>query len=114
MTDALNHLATYVDLIHGGQADGVALCDHQSDLSQQEGVEEETGIYRFHNGVVIRYQREQDLTPVEDDQQCAECWLSYEVQEAAGRKIWPTRKVFYNHCQLTFWLRIQQRQIIES
>jgi len=112
MTDSADQLARYVAEILNGATAAVTRVDHQVVVNQQDGIEEETGLYRFDNGVVIRYQREQDLALPDDDQQCSECWLSYEVVETASRAISPARKVFYNRCQLDFWLKIQKRQAL--
>ncbi len=58
----------------------------------------------FANGVVIRQQTEQDEAP--SQQLCAECWISYRVI-ASPIPITPARKLFHNHCQEQFWLKVQ-------
>jgi hypothetical protein len=61
--------------------------------------------YNFDNGVVVQHKTERDNVP--SDLVCAECWISYEVIEAAQQKITPLRKTFSNTCQEAFWLKMQ-------
>lgn len=69
---------------------------------------EQEKTYYFHNGVIIRYLSEQDNAPSE--LLCAECWISYEVLDARQLPIKPLRKSFHNHCQESFWMKMQQAQ----
>jgi hypothetical protein len=64
--------------------------------------------YYFSNGVVIKYCNESDVNEIAA-QQCAECWISYQVSfKPDGIEISPQKKVFINHCQETFWLKMNK------
>ncbi|VTL97060.1 Uncharacterised protein [Pseudomonas aeruginosa] len=52
----------------------------------------------------LRQHCERDLLPHE--QACEECWIGYEVLDAAGQDIRPRHKHFSNACQERFWLRM--------
>lgn len=104
----MNSLASYIRCIHNQPSHLVIR--HQS--SQQEcylddGIEisERQSFYYFENGVVIRYDVEQDSAP--SDQACQECWISYEVIEQGEQRVRPASKTFYNACQQSFWLKMQ-------
>ena len=104
----MNSLVTYINAIRR-QPGAVEITDQLTRTSryqddESEIVEEET-TYRFANGVVIRHTIEQDSAP--SDLICEECWISYEVLDAAELQISPPRKLFHNRCQQDFWLKMQ-------
>ena len=82
----------------------------RNSVNASDGPEEESW-YRFTNGALIRQQVEFD-EPVDDDQVCQECWISYEVMEQPqSADITPRKKSFTNRCQETFWIKMnRQRQ----
>ena len=43
----------------------------------------------------------------QDSASCPECWIDWQVIDAAGQEINPMRKQFYNLCQQSFWLAMQ-------
>ena len=43
----------------------------------------------------------------QDSASCPECWIDWQVIDAAGQEVNPMRKQFYNLCQQSFWLAMQ-------
>ena len=43
----------------------------------------------------------------QDSASCPECWIDWQVIDAADQEINPMRKQFYNLCQQSFWLAMQ-------
>ncbi len=105
----MNNLSSYIHCIQN-QSSVLTICQHSTELNRylDDGIEisEQHSLYHFDNGVVISYRLERDDT-LDDDQQCEECWISYEVVEQGGQRIRPASKSFYNACQQSFWLKMQ-------
>ncbi|MZI95662.1 hypothetical protein F9817_20990 [Vibrio sp. CAIM 722] len=89
----------------------ISTVEHNTVDDSDGDVPEEESWYRFTNGALIRQQVEFD-EPVNDDQVCQECWISYEVMEQPqSADITPRKKIFTNRCQETFWIKMnRQRQ----
>lgn len=107
----MHTLFTYIKAIHDQPTSAIIVNESvKTNSYTEDGVEicEQEKIYSFHNGVIIRYLSEQDNAPSE--LACAECWISYEVLDARQLPIKPLRKSFHNHCQESFWMKIQQAQ----
>ncbi|MBU2712650.1 hypothetical protein [Zooshikella harenae] len=77
-----------------------------------EGIEmrEVETTYYFDNGVIIKNTIEQDDIPSEN--RCPECWISYSVIDTAGINIQPLNKLFHNHSQEQFWLKMHSNKLI--
>ena len=94
-------LAYYVNAIKSGKE---VICIQEScecdDLAEVETITME---WRHDSGVVIRCTNELEATQHPNDV-CPECWICWEVIDAAGQEIRPMKKNFYNVCQESFWL----------
>lgn len=105
----MHTLFTYIKAIHN-QPTSAIIVDKSAKTNNhiEDGFEicEQEKTYYFHDGVIIRYLSEQDNAPSE--LVCAECWISYEVLDAQQLPIKPLRKNFHNHCQESFWMKMQQ------
>ena len=103
-------LITYIKAIHHQQT-SVSISGRESYTRHYTDGEAEITtieeVFRFNNGVVIRYAIEQDNVPSGPEVMCEECWISYEVADAGALEIRPVRKVFSHRCQESFWLKIQ-------
>lgn len=104
----MNQLVSYIKAIHR-QTSPVTLTRQQSEgYSEQDEsgtvIRHQITTYWFADEVVIRYQTEQDETPCE--QLCGECWISYRVI-SSPIPITPSSKLFHNHCQERYWLKMQ-------
>ncbi len=105
----MNNLSSYIHCIQN-QSSALSICqqstEHNSYLDDGIEISEQHSLYHFDNGVVISYRLEHD-TASGNDQQCEECWISYEVVEQGEYRIRPASKNFYNACQQSFWLKMQ-------
>lgn len=103
----MNTLASYIKAIHN-QTSVVSVVSesHKAGGYIDEGIEvnEVEKTYHFDNGVVIKHKVEQDN--LSSDQLCDECWISYDVMDFNQLTITPQRKIFYNRCQESFWLKM--------
>ncbi|NDO80029.1 hypothetical protein CJP72_04320 [Citrobacter sp. NCU1] len=64
-----------------------------------------TRAWLHESGVIIRYINElEEIQPAAEV--CPECWICWEVIEAAGQDIRPMKKQFHNVCQESFWLKM--------
>ncbi|HBN8231687.1 TPA: hypothetical protein L6B08_10095 [Pseudomonas aeruginosa] len=103
----MHSLASDIRAIHALPSP-VSISDEQREERRyREGgseIHSREAIYRFDNGVRLRQHCERDLLPHE--QACEECWIGYEVLDAAGQDIRPRHKHFSNACQERFWLRM--------
>ncbi len=111
----MNTLYTYIKAIKNQQS-GVSITHQHAKAHSymDDGVEvsESVTTYHYDNGVVIRCRVERDNYPTE--LACEECWISYEVIESAQQSIRPSRKVFHNACQESFWLKMQESLATEA
>ncbi len=62
--------------------------------------------WRHRSGVVIQRRYELEIAQ-QDSASCPECWIDWQVIDAAGQEVNPMRKQFYNLCQQSFWLAMQ-------
>lgn len=94
-------LAYYVSAIKNGKE---AICIQeqwvQDDLAEVETITME---WLHDSGVVIRCTNELEAIQHPNDV-CPECWICWEVIDAAGQEIRPMKKNFHNVCQESFWL----------
>jgi hypothetical protein len=109
----MNNLHTYIAATKG-ELNGVKLEASESfDKSYtDQGIVVNCieSVFHFNNGVVMKCCNEADMLE-ENEQICAECWISYEViSESDDTHICPQRKTFLNHCQEAFWLKINTQQ----
>ncbi|AVG05630.1 TPA: hypothetical protein ACYU8D_004510 [Klebsiella pneumoniae] len=81
------------------------LAQHREQDNEAEA-EWEIARWRHRSGVVI--QRRYELESAQQDSaSCPECWIDWQVIDAAGQEVNPMRKQFYNLCQQSFWLAMQ-------
>ncbi|MGI0119828.1 hypothetical protein [Zooshikella sp. RANM57] len=107
----MNLLSHYIQAIHGQKTPASIVKQSESKNSYlDEGVEvkEVETTYYFDNGVIIKNTIEQDTIP--SDNVCPECWISYSVIDTAGINIQPLNKLFHNHCQEQFWLKMHSNK----
>lgn len=94
-------LAYYVNAIKNGKE---VICIQeqwvQDDLAEVETIAME---WLHDSGVVIRCTNELEAIQHPNDV-CPECWICWEVIDAAGQEIRPMKKNFHNVCQESFWL----------
>lgn len=81
------------------------LAQHREQDNEAE-VEWEIARWRHRSGVVIQRRYELEIAQ-QDSTSCPECWIDWQVIDAAGQEINPMRKQFYNLCQQSFWLAMQ-------
>ncbi|MCS5873582.1 hypothetical protein LN650_17190 [Klebsiella pneumoniae subsp. pneumoniae] len=81
------------------------LAQHREQDNEAEA-EWEIARWRHRSGVVIQRRYELEIAQ-QDSASCPECWIDWQVIDAAGREINPMRKQFYNLCQQSFWLAMQ-------
>ncbi|EMO1984860.1 hypothetical protein [Citrobacter freundii] len=95
------NLAYYVNAIKNGK-EVIFIQEHweQDDLAQVETVSME---WLHDSGVMIRCTNELEAIQGAHNV-CPECWICWEVIDAAGQEIRPMKKSFYNVCQESFWL----------
>ncbi|BDH45956.1 hypothetical protein TUM12370_20000 [Salmonella enterica subsp. enterica serovar Choleraesuis] len=60
--------------------------------------------WTFEDGVVLRCLQEDELEPVQSDEQCPESWITWSVVDSGGLNIEPREKHFFSACQQRFWL----------
>lgn len=81
------------------------LAQHREQDNEAEA-EWEIARWRHRSGVVIQRRYELEIAQ-QDSASCPECWIDWQVIDAAGQEINPMRKQFYNLCQQSFWLAMQ-------
>ncbi|HBR5151390.1 TPA: hypothetical protein L9X93_002558 [Klebsiella pneumoniae] len=81
------------------------LAQHREQDNEAEA-EWEIARWRHRSGVVIQRRYELEIAQ-QDSASCPECWIDWQVIDAAGQEINPMRKQFYNVCQQSFWLAMQ-------
>ncbi|MGF1878243.1 hypothetical protein L4D77_23495 [Photobacterium frigidiphilum] len=110
----MNDLYTYIAAVKGELTD-LELVSHESvDTSyKDQGIEVDCreSLFTFSNGVIIKHCIESELFEA-NEQACPECWISYEViSELGNTLVQPKRKTFINHCQESFWLKINKQHV---
>lgn len=66
-------------------------------------------IIEFANGVTLKKTIETDKNEEVNDALCSECWIDYEIiSEPYNINIHPKKKIFTNHCQEDFWLKLNK------
>ncbi|SHO55372.1 hypothetical protein [Vibrio quintilis] len=112
-----NNLLTYVQTLKGKHSKiKVVDCLVQEESLDENGttVTRYCADYQFSDGVILRYETEQDEIE-QDDYVCQECWISYKVMYSPeGLNIRPGYKSFINQCQEDFWIKINQVQSNED
>ncbi|ETT03817.1 hypothetical protein [Providencia alcalifaciens] len=63
--------------------------------------------WRFHDAVILQCTEEIELSIPNNDSQCPERWIIWQVIDSAGRSVFPQRKEFFSLCQQAFWLKMQ-------
>ncbi|MCS6038871.1 hypothetical protein LNP20_09385 [Klebsiella pneumoniae subsp. pneumoniae] len=91
--------------ISSGSGTVERLAQHRAQDNEAEA-EWEIARWRHRSGVVIQRRYELEIAQ-QDGASCPECWIDWQVIDAAGQEINPMRKQFYNLCQQSFWLAMQ-------
>ncbi|HFZ8993375.1 TPA: hypothetical protein ACIPUI_000437 [Citrobacter freundii] len=105
MTD----LSFYVSAIKANR--NVICLEKDNETDRLAEIEKTTEIWRHESGVVVQYSRETESVSVLNDNLanvCPECWISWEILDAAGQHIRPAKKHFHNACQESFWLKMHK------
>ena len=79
-------------------------------IKQQDELKEVitlTQTWLFNDGVILKCVEEIETEHYDNDAQCPEHWITWEVIELNNQQISPHRKEFFNLCQQTFWLKMQ-------
>ncbi|HGN0867209.1 hypothetical protein EC835_101340 [Providencia alcalifaciens] len=90
-----------------------AVCEIIFDQRQQDAQSEVMQIirqWRFHDGVILQCSEEIELSIPDNDSQCPERWIIWQVIDSAGCSVLPQRKEFFNACQQAFWLKMQMAE----
>ncbi|MCK9782683.1 MULTISPECIES: hypothetical protein [Enterobacterales] len=61
----------------------------------------------FSDGVILKCTEEMETEYYDNDDQCPEHWITWEIVESNNKPISPCRKEFFNLCQQSFWLKMQ-------
>ncbi|MFV6639990.1 hypothetical protein ACNPIO_17455 [Klebsiella pneumoniae] len=91
------------DILRQRHVEGLAQHREQDNEAEAEW---EIARWRHRSGVVIQRRYELEIAQ-QDSTSCPECWIDWQVIDAAGQEINPMRKQFYNLCQQSFWLAMQ-------
>ncbi|WP_337234920.1 hypothetical protein [Proteus terrae] len=82
-------------------------------LSTQKLLDDLTEITRvihtwlFPDGVILKCTEEIETEYYDNDAQCPEHWITWEIVVSNNKPISPYRKEFFNLCQQSFWLKMQ-------
>ncbi|MEQ4923526.1 hypothetical protein [Proteus hauseri] len=66
-----------------------------------------TQTWQFNDGVILKCVEEIETEHYDNDAQCPEHWITWEIIESNHKPISPRRKEFFNLCQQAFWLKMQ-------
>ena len=66
-----------------------------------------TQTWLFNDGVILQCIEEIETEHYDNDAQCPEHWITWEIIESNNHQISPSRKEFFNLCQQAFWLKMQ-------
>lgn len=61
----------------------------------------------FNDGVIVKCTEEIEIEHYDNDAQCPEHWITWEIVESKSQLISPYKKEFFNLCQQRFWLKMQ-------
>ena len=87
-----------------------ATCEMIFERCQQDALSEVMQVirqWRFHDGVILQCTEEIELSIPDNDSQCPERWIVWQVIDSAECSVLPQRKEFFNACQQAFWLKMQ-------
>ncbi|MTC72196.1 hypothetical protein [Providencia sp. wls1914] len=90
-----------------------AACEVIFDQRQQDTQSEVMQVirqWRFHDGVILQCTEEIELSIPDNDSQCPERWIIWQVIDPAEHPVLPIRKEFFNACQQAFWLKMQMAE----
>ncbi|BDT23963.1 hypothetical protein CF204P1_26860 [Citrobacter freundii] len=96
-------LRYYVNAIKNGkEINCIQESWEKDDLAEVESVSK---VWLHESGVVIGYTNELEAMKSPANV-CPECWICWEVIDAAGQDIRPMKKQFHNVCQESYWLKL--------
>lgn len=104
MTQVMIDLRYYVNAIKNREK--VNCIQESRETDDLAEVETLSKVWLHESGVIIRYTNEREAMQSSADV-CPECWICWEVTEAAGQNISPMKKQFHNVCQESFWLKMK-------
>ncbi|WP_193014576.1 MULTISPECIES: hypothetical protein [Gammaproteobacteria] len=99
-------LAKYISQIVNQEEGYQILSSHKcrDDLTE---IIRATQAWLFNDGVILKCTEEIETEHYDNDTQCPECWITWEIIESNNKYISPYRKEFFNLCQQKFWLKMQ-------
>ncbi|MTB67761.1 hypothetical protein GKR48_13165 [Providencia sp. wls1943] len=100
-----------------GTMEKQAVCDVILDQRQKDTLSEIMQVirqWRFHDGVILQCTEEIELSIPDNDSQCPERWIIWQVIDSAECSVLPLKKEFFNLCQQTFWLKMQMAKTLKD
>lgn len=99
-------LAKYISQIVN-QEDSYQILSTQNFLDNLTEITRVTHTWLFPDGVILKCTEEIETEHYDNDAQCPEHWITWEIVESNNKPISPCRKEFFNLCQQSFWLKMQ-------
>lgn len=99
-------LAKYISQIVN-QEGGYHILSTDKFLDNLTEITQKAQTWLFHDGVILKCTEEIEIEHYDNDAQCPEHWITWEIVESNNKPISPCRKEFFNLCQQSFWLKMQ-------
>ncbi|AYY80485.1 MULTISPECIES: hypothetical protein [Proteus] len=99
-------LAKYISQIVN-QEDNYQILSTQKFWDNLAEITRVTHSWLFPDGVILKCIEEIETEFYDNDAQCPEHWITWEIVESNNKIISPCRKEFFNLCQQSFWLKMQ-------
>lgn len=99
-------LAKYISQIVNQEETNETLST-QSFLDNLTEITRTTHTWLFSDGVILKCTEEMEIEYYDNDDQCPEHWITWEIVESNNKPFSPCRKEFFNLCQQSFWLKMQ-------
>lgn len=99
-------LAKYISQIVN-QEDNYQILSTQKFWDNLAEITRATHSWLFPDGVILKCTEEIETEFYDNDAQCPEHWITWEIVESNNKIISPCRKEFFNLCQQNFWLKMQ-------
>lgn len=99
-------LARYISQI-ANQEGSYQLLSTQNFLDNLTEITRVTHTWLFSDGVILKCTEEIETEFYDNDAQCPEHWIIWEIIESNSKPISPCKKEFFNLCQQSFWLKMQ-------
>lgn len=99
-------LAKYISQVVN-QEDNYTILSAHTLLDDLTEITRKTHTWLFNDGVILKCIEEIETTHYDNDANCPEHWITWEIIKIKGKPITPYRKEFFNLCQQSFWLKMQ-------